>query len=61
MGGVILPADELYRRGVALINVGRLAAGRRALQRAAERTDDTDLRARIAGTTAVASTRPMSI
>lgn len=47
-----LSAAELYRRGRAHLNAGRNAAARRMLARAAERTDDEDLRARIAGSLA---------
>lgn len=45
-----LSADELYRRGVEHSNAGRNATARRALETALRRTDDIDLRARIAGT-----------
>ncbi|MEV4687114.1 CHAT domain-containing protein [Microbacterium sp. LWH3-1.2] len=47
-----LTAAELYRRGRAHLNAGRNAAARRELTRAAARTDDPDLRARIAGSMA---------
>ncbi|GAA5212594.1 CHAT domain-containing protein [Microbacterium kyungheense] len=47
-----LTAAELYRRGRAHLNAGRNAAARRDLARAGARTDDTDLRARIAGSMA---------
>ena len=43
-------AEELYQRGQALSNRGSYAAGRRTLEAAARRTDDPNLRARIAGT-----------
>ncbi|MGM1018327.1 MAG: CHAT domain-containing protein [Actinomycetota bacterium] len=45
-----LTANELYRRGVDASNARRFAAARRALAEAERRTDDPDLRARIAGT-----------
>ncbi|MDQ7993728.1 MAG: tetratricopeptide repeat protein, partial [Propionicimonas sp.] len=45
-----LSAEELYRRGVDHGNAGRNAAARRSLAAALRRTDDPDLRARIAGT-----------
>lgn len=48
--GVTLSAEELYRRGVDHGNAGRNAAARRSLTSALARTDDPDLRARIAGT-----------
>ena len=47
-----LSATELYRRGRAHLNAGQNAAARRVLAQAAERTDDPDLRARIAGSLA---------
>ena len=47
-----LTAGELYRRGRAHLNAGRNAAARRELVRAAARTDDPDLQARIAGSMA---------
>lgn len=47
-----LSAAELYRRGRAHLNAGQNAAARRVLAQAAERTDDPDLRARIAGSLA---------
>ncbi|HKP05783.1 MAG TPA: hypothetical protein VJU58_00890, partial [Microbacterium sp.] len=47
-----LTAAELYRRGRAHLNAGRNAAARRELARAAARTDDRDLQARIAGSMA---------
>lgn len=47
-----LSAAELYRRGRAHLNAGRNAAARRDLSRAAARTDDPDLHARIAGSMA---------
>lgn len=47
-----LSAAELYRRGRAHLNAGRNAAARRDLSRAAARTDDPDLGARIAGSMA---------
>ena len=47
-----LSATELYRRGRAHLNAGQNAAARRVLAQAAERTDDADLRARIAGSLA---------
>lgn len=47
-----LSAAELHRRGRAHLNAGRNAAARRVLLLAAERTDDADLRARIAGSLA---------
>jgi len=52
-----LSAAELYRRGRAHLNAGRNAAARRELARAAARTDDPDLRARIAGSTAAVIVR----
>ena len=48
----MLTAAELYERAVALSNAGRHASARRVLHEAAIRTDDVNLRARIAGTTA---------
>lgn len=50
--GVSLSADELHRRAVALSIGGRHSHARRALDRAAARTDDPDLHARIIGTRA---------
>lgn len=50
--GVTLSAQELYRRGRVHLNAGQNAAARRDLARAAERTGDADLRARIAGSLA---------
>lgn len=47
-----LSASELHRRGVEAANARRFAAARRALDQAAGRTDDADLRARIDGTRA---------
>ncbi|MFK4835193.1 CHAT domain-containing protein [Microbacterium sp. ZW T2_14] len=47
-----LTAAELYRRGRAHLNAGRNAAARREFALAAARTDDPDLLARIAGSTA---------
>jgi len=52
-----LSAAELYRRGRAHLNAGRNAAARHELARAAARTDDPDLRARIAGSTAAVIVR----
>lgn len=52
-----LSAAELYRRGRTHLNAGRNAAARRVLAQAAERTDDPDLRARIAGSLAAVVTR----
>ena len=52
-----LSATELYRRGRAHLNAGQNAAARRVLARAAERTDDPDLRARIAGSLAAVEMR----
>jgi tetratricopeptide (TPR) repeat protein len=49
---VTLSAGELHRRGRAHLNAGRNAAARRVLQLAMERTDDPDLRARVAGSLA---------
>ena len=46
-------AVELHRRAVEQCNDGRFALAGRTLQRAAERTDDPDLQARIKGTQAV--------
>lgn len=45
-----LTAAELHRRGVEAANARRFAAARRALDTAAARVDDADLRARIDGT-----------
>ena len=47
-----LDARELHRRGVEAANARRFATARRALDSAAARTDDTELRARIDGTRA---------
>ena len=47
-----LSAAELYRRGRAHLNARHNAAARRVLAQAAERTEDPDLRARIAGSLA---------
>ncbi|WP_288871363.1 CHAT domain-containing protein [uncultured Microbacterium sp.] len=47
-----LSAIELHRRGVEAANARRFAQARRALDAAASRTDDPDLRARIDGTIA---------
>jgi tetratricopeptide (TPR) repeat protein len=52
-----LSAAELYRRGRAHLNARHNAAARRVLAQAAERTDDPDLRARIAGSLAAVVTR----
>ncbi len=52
-----LSAEELYRRGRAHLNAGQNAAARRDLARAAERTDDPDLRAHITGSLAAVVTR----
>ncbi|WP_404431058.1 CHAT domain-containing protein [Microbacterium lacus] len=52
-----LSAAELYRRGRAHLNAGQTAAARRVLSLAAARTEDTDLRALIAGSTAAAIIR----
>ncbi|GAA4491683.1 CHAT domain-containing protein [Microbacterium panaciterrae] len=52
-----LSAAELHRRGRAYLNAGQNAAARRVLSLAAERTDDPDLRARIAGSLAALTTR----
>ncbi|MFT4135245.1 CHAT domain-containing protein [Microbacterium sp.] len=52
-----LSAAELYRRGRAHLNAGRNAAARRVLGLAAERADDPDLRARIAGSLAAVTIR----
>ena len=48
----MLSAQELYDRGVEHGNAGRHALAARCLARAAERSDDADLSARIAGTRA---------
>ena len=56
-GSVTLSAQELYRRGRAHLNAGQNAAARRALARAQERTEDPDLRARIAGSLAAVTIR----
>lgn len=47
-----LSASELHRRGVEAANSRRFPRARRALEQAAARTTDADLRARIDGTTA---------
>lgn len=47
-----LSASELHRRGVEAANARRFSQARRALDAAAARTDDPDLRARIDGTIA---------
>ncbi|MFS0894904.1 CHAT domain-containing protein [Microbacterium sp. 179-I 3D3 NHS] len=47
-----LSASELHRRGVEAANARRFTQARRALDTAAARTDDPDLRARIDGTCA---------
>ncbi|MBO0980781.1 CHAT domain-containing protein [Microbacterium sp. SD291] len=52
-----LSAAELHRQGRAHLNAGRNAAARRVLKLAAERTDDQDLRARIAGSLAALTIR----
>ncbi|GAT73645.1 tetratricopeptide TPR_2 repeat protein, partial [Microbacterium sp. HM58-2] len=52
-----LSAAELHRRGRAHLNEGRNAAARRVLALAAQRTDDADLRARIAGSLAAVTIR----
>ena len=52
-----LSAAELHRRGRAHLNAGQNAAARRVLLLAAERTDDADLRARIAGSLAALTIR----
>lgn len=52
-----LTAQELYRRGRVHLNAGRNAAARRDLTRAAERTDDADLGARIVGSLAALTIR----
>ncbi|MET0813071.1 MAG: CHAT domain-containing protein [Microbacterium sp.] len=44
-----LSAQDLYRRGRAHANAGRVAAARRNLLHAQARTDDSDLQARISG------------
>jgi tetratricopeptide (TPR) repeat protein len=54
---VKLSAAELHRRGRAHLNAGQNAAARRVLQLAAQRTDDADLRARIAGSLAAVTIR----
>jgi hypothetical protein len=54
---VTLSAEELYRRGVDHGNAGRNAAARRALTTALGRTQDPDLRARIAGTLSYVASR----
>jgi tetratricopeptide (TPR) repeat protein len=50
-------AAELHRRGRAHLNAGQNAAARRVLLLAAQRTDDADLRARIAGSLAALTIR----
>ncbi|WP_045251297.1 CHAT domain-containing protein [Microbacterium azadirachtae] len=52
-----LTAEELYRRGRAQLNAGRNAAARQALLRARTRTEDPNLRARIAGSLAAITIR----
>ena len=52
-----LSAAELHRRGRAHLNAGQNAAARRALSLAMRRTDDPDLRARIAGSLAALTIR----
>ncbi|MFD6701045.1 MULTISPECIES: CHAT domain-containing protein [unclassified Microbacterium] len=52
-----LTADELYRRGRAQLNAGRNAAARREFLRARARTEDPNLRARIAGSIAAITIR----
>lgn len=52
-----LSASELHRRGRAHLNAGQNAAARRVLLLAAQRTDDADLRARIAGSLAALTIR----
>lgn len=52
-----LSAVELHRRGRAHLNEGRNAAARRVLALAARRTEDADLRARIAGSLAAVTIR----
>ncbi|MDE0545249.1 CHAT domain-containing protein [Microbacterium sp. C7(2022)] len=52
-----LPASDLHRRAVALCIDGKYAAAQRELDRAEARTDDPDLRARIAGTRSLAVQR----
>ena len=52
-----LSAAELHRRGRAHLNSGQNAAARRVLLLAAQRTDDPDLRARIAGSLAALTIR----
>ncbi|GAB6858702.1 CHAT domain-containing protein [Microbacterium xylanilyticum] len=54
---VTLTAEELYRRGRAQLNAGRNAAARRELLRARARTEDPNLRARIAGSLAAITIR----
>jgi len=54
---VTLTADELYRRGRAQLNAGRNAAARREFLRARARTEDPNLRARIAGSIAAITIR----
>ncbi|MCT1477184.1 CHAT domain-containing protein [Microbacterium sp. p3-SID336] len=52
-----LSATELHRRGVEAANARRFTQARRALDAAAARTDDPDLRARIDGTSAYVLTQ----
>lgn len=52
-----LSAAELHRRGRAHLNAGQNAAARRVLLLAGQRTDDPDLRARIAGSLAALTIR----
>jgi tetratricopeptide (TPR) repeat protein len=54
---VRLSAVELHRRGRAHLNAGQNAPARRVLLLAAQRTDDSDLRARIAGSLAALTIR----
>lgn len=54
---MVLTARRLYERGVEHGNAGRNAAARRALHAAQTRTEDPDLRARIAGTLAYVASR----
>jgi tetratricopeptide (TPR) repeat protein len=52
-----LSAVDLYERARSHLNAGRTAAARRALARASERTDDTELLAKIDGSLAAAIIR----
>lgn len=54
---VTLTAEELYRRGRAQLNAGRNAAARHDLLRARARTEEPNLRARIAGSLAAITIR----